>query len=116
MRQEKWNALALVASVVVLALAGPWLVGQLRTLPHPAALGARASQRIVSLEVGGMTCAGCATAIRGSLRDVAGVSAVEVRYRERRAFVVCDRSVQDSALTAAVHRAGPGFLAAVASN
>ena len=116
MRQDKWNAFALVASVVVLALAGPWLAAQLRTLPHPAALGARANQRIVSLEVGGMTCTGCAAAIRGSLRNVAGVSAVEVRFRERRAFVVCDRAVQDSTLTAAVHRAGPGFLAAVATN
>ena len=27
-----------------------------------------------------------------------------------RAYVVCDKAVADSALTAAVHRAGPNFL------
>ena len=114
MRHEKWNALALVAGVLLLAVGGPWLVRELATLPRGHALSARAHQRIVSLEVGGMTCGGCAAAIRGTLASLPGVAAVEVRYRERRAFVVCDPGVADTSLTAAVHRAGPGFLAAVA--
>jgi len=36
-----------------------------------------------------------------------------VRVPQQRAYVVCDRTVADSSLTAAVHRAGPGFLAAI---
>ena len=116
MPDVKWNAMALVAGVLVLALATPWLVHQMRTLPHAGDLAARADQRIVSLEVGGMTCPACVAAVQGSLQQVSGVSTVEVRLNERRAFIVCDRGVQDSTLTAAVHRAGPGFLAGVASN
>jgi len=113
MPNEKWNAVALAAGVVVLAIGGPWLVGELRSLPHPAALMARADQRIVTLEVGGMTCANCAAAIRGSIASVPGVSTVDVRRREGRAYVVCARGLADSSLTDAVQRAGPGFLAAV---
>jgi len=115
MSHEKWNALALVAGVLVLALAGPWLAREIGTLRAARAVSARANQRIVSLEVGGMTCSGGASSIRSTLEEVPGVSTVEVRYRERRAFVVCDRGVADSTLTTAVHRAGPGFLAAVAA-
>jgi Cu+-exporting ATPase len=92
---------------------GPWLFHQLRTLPHARALAARANQRIVTLEVGGMTCAGCTAAVEAKLVNVPGVSAVDVRLKQRRAYVVCGRGVADTALTAAVGRAGPGFLAAV---
>jgi copper chaperone CopZ len=115
MRHEQWNALALVAGVLILALVGPWLAREVASLGGSRVAAARADQRIVSLEVGGMTCAGCAATIRGTLGQVPGVAGVEVRFRERRAYVVCDRGVQDSTLTSAVHRAGPGFLAAVAS-
>lgn len=74
-------------------------------------LAARGDSRVVTLEVGGMTCSGCATAVKGSLAGVRGVRDVEVRLTERRAYVVCDPSVSDTLLTAAVHRAGPGFTA-----
>ncbi len=115
MRSETWNTVAMVVGVIALAVGGPWLVGELRTLPHPHALAARAGARVVALDVGGMTCAGCAAKVRGELSRVAGVSAVEVRLKQERAFVVCDPAVADTALVGAVHRAGPGFLAAVAS-
>jgi len=108
------NALAIVAVVVLLAAAGPWLVRELRSLPQPMSLAARADQRVVTLEVGGMTCAGCAAKVKGDLAVLPGVSMAEVRYAQRRAYVVCDKSVPDSVLTGAVHRAGPGFLAAIA--
>jgi len=116
MDREKWNALALVALVLVLAGFGPWLVHEVRSLPRPVALAARAHQRIVTLEVGGLTCSRCAAAVGKSLESVRGVAQVDVRYREHRAFVVCDRAVSDSTLRTAVHRAGPGFLAAVAGS
>jgi copper chaperone CopZ len=107
------NVVGLVALVLILAIGGPWLVGQLRSLPEAPVLAARADQRIVTLEVGGMTCGGCASAVETKLAQVAGVSSVAVRFPQKRAYVVCDRAVADTALTEAVHRAGPGFLAAV---
>jgi copper chaperone CopZ len=107
------NVVALAAGVLVAALAGPWLAGEIRSLPRGASLASRADQRVVSLDVGGMTCVACVAAVQGSLEQVRGVSTVDVRLREHRAFIVCDRGVPDSSLTAAVHRAGPGFLAAV---
>ena len=101
-------------SVLLLALGGPWLIRELGSLPRPGTLAARAGARVVTLEVGGMTCEGCAGAVRGRLAGLPGVTAVDVRLRQRRAFVVCDASVADTALTAAVHRAGAGFAASIA--
>jgi copper chaperone CopZ len=115
MKRELLNSLAIAAGVLVLATGGPWLVKELRTLPRAQTLAARAGQRVVMLDVGGMTCAGCASKVQGELATIAGVATAEVRLEQRRAFVVCERSVPDSALTAAVHRAGPGFLAAIAT-
>ena len=114
MQRPFLGSLALVAAIVLIAGGGPWLVRELRTLPKPGALAARADQRIVALEVGGMTCAGCSAKVKGELTAIPGVSTAEVRYAQRRAYVVCDKTVADSALTGAVRRAGPGFLAAIA--
>jgi len=116
MKPSIWNTLALVVGVLVLAGGGPLLVRELRTLPRLHALAARADQRIVTLEVGGMTCAGCVSAVRTELASVDGVADVEVRLEQERAYVVCDPAVADTALTAAIHRAGPGFMAAVVKN
>jgi copper chaperone len=113
MPRELLNAIALALTVLVLATAGPWLVHEIATLPAPHALAARAGERVVVLDVGGMTCSGCARSVRGALAGVPGVSGVDVRRESGRALVVCRREVPDSALTAAVHRAGPGFLGAV---
>jgi copper chaperone CopZ len=114
MKRDLLNIVALVAGVLVLAIAGPLLVQQLRSLP-PRALAARGQERAVTLEVGGMTCSGCASSVQASLSQVPGVATVSVRLKQRRAYILCDRTVADTSLVAAVHRAGPGFLAAVAS-
>src|SRR5262245_35011502 len=112
MKRDLLNVAALVAGVMVLAVGAPVLIQQLRSLP-PRPLAARAHERAVTLEVGGMTCSGCAASVQASLAQVPGVSTVSVRFPQRRAYVLCDRSVADTALVSAVHRAGPGFLAAV---
>ena len=114
MKRDLLNAAALAAGLLVLAVGGPVVVRQLAHLP-PRTLAARADERIVTLEVAGMTCSGCASAVQARLAEVAGVSTVTVRYPQRRAYVVCDRAVSDTALVAAVHRAGPGFTAAPAT-
>ena len=51
--------------------------------------------------------------MREELAATPGVSAVQVRLKQERAYVVCPAGVADSALAAAVHRAGPGFAAAI---
>jgi copper chaperone CopZ len=115
MKHESWNTLALVVGVIAVAIGGPWMLSQVRSLPGHRALAARAGERVVQLDVGGMTCSGCASKVREELSSVGGVSAVEVRLKQEKAFVVCPPSVADSSLVAAVHRAGPGFAAAVVS-
>ena len=114
MKRELRLALAAVAVVVALAAAGPWLVRELRSLPNRSELAARGDQHVVTLEVGGMTCSGCAAKIQTTLAAIPGVSAAKVRLTQRRAYVVCGAGVADSALVGAVGRAGPGYLAAVA--
>jgi copper chaperone CopZ len=113
MKPSFLNALALFVAVLLIGAGGPWLVREMRSLPRPTTLAARADQRIVTLEVAGMTCAMCSSAIEGRLAEVPGVSSFEIRIPQSRAFVVCDKSLPDTALTAAVDRAGPGFLASV---
>jgi copper chaperone CopZ len=110
------DVFAIVIAVIAFAIGGPWLVGQLRSLPKAEALAARAEQKIVTIEVGGMTCQGCAASVQARLTTVPGVANATVRFAQRRAYVVCDKTVADTTLTAAVHRAGPGFLASVTSN
>jgi len=110
------NGIALAAAVLLLAIGGPWLVRELRAPARPHALAARADQRIVSLDVGGMTCAGCAAKVSGELASLPGVADVSVRLGQERAYVVCAKSVADSSLLAAIHRAGPGFLGTVAAD
>ena len=112
MQRDILNIVGLVAGVLVLAIGGPLVIRQLRSLP-PSTLAARADQRIVTLEVSGMTCPGCASTLQTRLAAVSGVSTAAVRYPQRRAYVVCDRALPDSSLIAAVRGAGPGFGAAV---
>ena len=102
-------AAAIVVGVVALAVGGPWLVRELRSLPDARTLAARSGERVVTLEIGGMTCAGCAARLQAELSEVPGVSAAQVRHGQERAYVVCGPAVADTALIGAVRRAGPGF-------
>ncbi len=111
MRGPIWNGIAAAVAIVLAAGLAPVLVRELRTLPRPRALAARADDRVVTLEVGGMHCSGCEKAVSRELEAVPGVATVAVRLADQRAVIVCDRAVADSALVAAVLRAGPGFTA-----
>jgi copper chaperone CopZ len=115
LRLSPANRFALAAGLLLLAVGGPWLVRQFASLPRPAALAARSSARIVTLEIGGMTCEGCAKSVQAQLIAVAGVSTAEVRLDQRRAYVVCDPAVDDTTLIAAVERPGPAYTASVVS-
>src|SRR5882762_1296827 len=85
MNARMWNRAAIVIAVAVVAVGAPWFAGQIKSLPA-SSLERRSAQRIVTLDVAGMTCDRCERAVRGQLAEVPGVSTVEVRYRERRAF------------------------------
>lgn len=98
---------------MLLAVGVPLLVGQMRSLPDGGALASRSGERIVTLEVAGMTCEACVGAVKSQLVQTEGVSAADVRLQQERAYVVVDRDVPDSVLTGAVERAGPAFIARV---
>jgi copper chaperone CopZ len=100
------NLIATALAILVLAVGGPWLAGQLKSLPGAGDLGARADQKIVTLEVAGMTCDACAAQIEGSLTTLHGVKTAEVRWQQKRAYVVCERGIADSTLLSAVRTAG----------
>ena len=113
MKREILSVVVLVAGVMALAVAGPRLVDAMRSPAARPALVARADQRVVTLDVNGMTCAGCSARITTRLAAVPGVAAVDLRFKEHRATVVCARGVADSALTGAVAAAGSQYFAAV---
>jgi copper chaperone CopZ len=113
MDRQFLNIAGIVVAVLVLAIGGPLLLREMRSLPDAQALSSRSGEKIVTLEVGGMTCAGCAGTIQSTIASLDGVSAVDVRLDQDRAYVVCDRDLADSTLTAAVVGAGPAFIARV---
>ena len=113
MRSSAANAILLAACIVLAAVGIPWLVRELQSLPHPTTLARRADSRIVTLEVDGLSCDGCADAIERRIRALPGVETAEVRGPQKRAYVVCARVVHDSSLVGAVSAAGPGFTARI---
>ncbi len=113
MKRDRWNLIATATAVVLLLLAGPWFVAQMRSLPSAQHLNARSGQRIVALEVIGLTGASDARRVRTLLASTPGVSACEVRAAQRRAYVVLDAAIHDSVLVNAVHDLDDRLLARV---
>lgn len=113
MSRNAANVVFVVLAVLLLAGIGTWVVREVRTLPGAKPLASRASQRIVTLEVNGMTCPACEASIRAELEGTPGVTACEVRRAQKRAYVVVDAKTADSTLVASVRRAGGGFWAEV---
>ena len=113
MRSQILTTALLVVGVLALTVIAPWLWSEVRSLPGRPALAARAGERIVTLEVSGMTCSGCAARVEEGLAALPGVSGVVVRHRQQRAYVICRRDVADSTLTAAVAGVNSAFLASV---
>lgn len=61
---------------------------------------------ITTLRITGMTCNGCVRHVDKALREVPGVSAVEVSLPDQRAKVVHDDAAPVTALVEAVTAAG----------
>jgi copper chaperone CopZ len=62
--------------------------------------------RTLSLPIAGMTCDGCAAAATKAIAAVPGVKAVRVSLAAARAEISADERASETALVAAVERAG----------
>jgi Cu+-exporting ATPase len=114
MSREPLNIVLAVTAVLLLASGGAWLVDHVRRsrlatpAARPAPTAVQGDARLVTLEVSGMSCATCASRVTSALEATAGVRSCGVETASKRAWVVCDRGVADTALVAAVVRAGAG--------
>jgi len=86
-----------------------------RPRTHAEASRPSPTARVVTIEVGGMTCAACEQKIDTQLSRVPGVTAVDVSLERRDARVTCAPGVADTSLIAAVRRAGPEYLGLIVS-
>jgi copper chaperone CopZ len=68
-------------------------------------------RRTGTLKIAGMTCAGCAAAVRMAARSVEGVTAVKVSYAKGNAEVSFERSKTNPAAIAKVITDTSGFKA-----
>jgi len=77
----------MVLGLVLLA----WVVG--RSVPAIAQQGTKAGAlRVCTLNVAGMTCAGCEAAVRSAAKTVAGVKDVKASDDNKNADVTYDRA------------------------
>jgi len=112
MRRELGLGLGVAIALVAVVLVAPVAWRGARALPRVlSALASRGDQRVVTLEVAGMTCPNCAEKVSGEITRVPGVSTADVRLAQHEVIVVCRREVADSLLAEAVARAGPGYRA-----
>ena len=103
------RAMALVA-LLALALAGGATLAVVGERGVRTASRVPDAARVVRMEIGGMTCRSCVAKVGHTLRAVPGVASVQVDLTTQSARVVCDPSVPDSTLIAAVRHAGPEYL------
>ena len=111
MSRDPLKIVLAVAAVLLLAAGGSWLVDHvrrpaLRAGVRPVAAAVPADARLVTLEVSGMMCANCASRVTSELAATAGVRSCDVDPTAKRAWVICDRGIADTALVSAVVRAG----------
>lgn len=117
MKRDPLDIAVIVMLVLVVFVGGPYALQKLRG-PQPlegsvAAEKPTASQRRVTLDVNGMMCATCVETISNALNATPGVSGCEVDLEQKRAVVVCDRAVADTALVGAIERSDTLYTAHV---
>lgn len=97
-----------VATVFVLAFVlFPNYVGSLMGSDTPSEQAPASTSAVeVTLDIGGMTCEGCATVLRTALLEVPGVSSANISYEKKQAIVVAEPTVTDRAIRQAVEGAG----------
>src|SRR5262249_57986113 len=102
MSRDPLNIALAIAAVLLLAAGGSWLVDGARAPAPRTRLPATvpANARRVTLAVSGMMCARCSERVANQLETTSGVLACDVDAKAARAWVVCERGVGDSTLTA----------------
>ncbi len=107
-----------VATVAVIGAATfPSYVGYLLADPAPTReAGPSDAFRTVTLDLGGMTCEGCAALVQNSLAPLPDVQSASVSYADRRASVTIDRvsGLEEDSLVNAIEAAG--YTARVATD
>lgn len=94
---RSWLVSGCLLGALTLSVGAPVLV-------PPASAKAKASSSIVKLNVKGMHCEGCASAVAKALRSVKGVQQVSVSLKGSSATVKADSSVKPQELAEAVNK------------
>ena len=76
------------------------------TLLFVSGTTAYAADKIVTLEVKGMSCPICAGAVEKQVKKVPGVKSVKIHLSKGQAVIVADESVSNESLTKAVEESG----------
>ncbi len=115
MSRGSLNIVFAVLGVLLLAAGGSVLTDRMRSpaVVRAAPVSAGPGERLVTLEVAGMTCAGCASRVTDELKATPGVVSCDVSSPTGRAVVLCGEGVADTALVSAVSLAGKGFTATI---
>ena len=111
--RDPLNIALAIMTALLLVVGGAWLYGRLHAPGAGAAAVIPATQKRVTLEVGGMYCGNCATKVSEQLQGTPGVNGCEVDADAKRVWVNCERGVAESTLVAAVRRAGDEYTARV---
>lgn len=83
--------------------------------PHAVAASS-ASEKVVQLQIEGMTCGSCATAVRHVLTNVDGVTAADVSFEKKNAVVTYEPArVTPEKIARAVEEKLPTYKAKVVS-
>lgn len=107
--RDKRNKIALwLVTIIVLALIGfPYYSGLVYNSRASVATAGESEMQTVDLRIEGMTCAGCAVAVRRALERVPGVAGAEVDFEKKLAHVRYNKeTVKLEQLAEAVAAAG----------
>lgn len=106
------RTIVMVTALAGVLGAGTVLIGRAPGSTAPVQQDEKKSERCV-LKITGMTCAGCAAAVKMAAKKVDGVSAIEVSYEDGRAIVTFDPAKTSPDAIAKAVTKGSGFKAEV---
>lgn len=106
------KTVVMITAFAGMLVAGTVLIGRAPASTTPARQDVKRSENCI-LKITGMTCAGCAVAVKMAARQVDGVSAIEVSYEDGRADVTFDPAKTTPDAIAQAITKGSGFEAEV---
>jgi len=106
------KTIVMITAFAGLLLAGTVLIGRAPASTTPVRQDVKTSDKCI-LRITGMTCAGCAAAVKMAARKIDGVSAIEVNVEDGRAEVTFDPTKTTPDAIAQAITKGSGFAAEV---